>query len=419
MEWSGRARRGGLALLAGLVLCPAQGLAQPLATPRVTHRGLASLTLGLELDRAIGQRVAGNQVSSPLGLQEAFGMLSAGARGRTLDQIVSGLQLAPAGRPLLSTLSRMAADLRHRTAAGPVRLTVANAVWAQAGLPLGASFQTALDRLFGAPPAAPDFRGDPAGAERLINAWAAKATDGQITQVYAPGSLPAATRMVLTDAIDLDAPWLYPFDPSHSAARAFHRLDGSTGAVPTMEADRLDIPYAHGARVQAVELPYADRRLSMVLLVPDRGRFAQVTRTLSAAGVEGLLGRLRTTSVRLVMPKLSITARPPLADVLRSLGVRDAFDAAHADFSGITPGRGFALTAPRQVVTLRVGELGTQAAAVTSGGLEVTSIPRTKVSLSVDRPFLFLIRDRATGTVVFLGRVLDPGTVRARTTPDH
>jgi serpin B len=227
--------------------------------------------------------------------------------------------------------------------------------------------------------------------------------------LFAPGSLDDLTRLVLTNAIFLKARWQQPFDPHDTWPAPFHTLDGGAPKVPTMHHQAVTLPYAQGDGWQAVELAYKGGALAMDVLLPAAGGLASFQRGLAPDRLATMLGTLRPTILELALPKFTFDSTHQLNQTLETLGMPTAFTDG-ADFRGI-----FTISEPLKVQTVvqkahvAVDEEGTTAAAATGMAIQATSlvVPRP-LQLQVDRPFVFLPRDLASGQVLFLGRVTDP-----------
>jgi serpin B len=314
----------------------------------------------------------------------------------------------PPGRlhPAPGALGR---DLNAAGAGGEGRpvLTTVNALWVTPGHPVLPRFIGLLARDHGAPPAALDSAGDPIGARDAINAWGAEQTRGMIPKVLGDTPPDRLTRLLLADAVYLKADWAVPFPAAATAPGAFTTLAGAAIEVPMMRklAPRR---YARLPGLEAVELPYVGGRLSMVALLPARGGLAALERRLDEPTLRRVLRAMALRGVDLSMPRFRLDASMNLIPPLKTLGMRDAFDEGRADLGNISRAERLVINLVKQAATLIVDERGTEAAAVTAVGVGIVSVPVTDVRLALDRPFLFLIRDRATGAVLFMGRVGDP-----------
>jgi serpin B len=379
-------------LLAALVA--ALGALAPAPAAAAADRA-PGLALGLRLQRDL--RPGDDVAVSPVSLQQAFAMVADGARGATRRQILAGLRLGD---------TRTAAAVGRQLAERP-QLRIANAVWAQAGYPLRASFVDRVTRRHGAAPRAVDFASDPDGARRIVNGWAEERTSGRIREVFPPRALTRLTRLVLANALYLKADWERAFHPARTRDEPFHRLQGRPLSVPMMR--RTDAyAWTSDTDLSAVELPYAGGRLAMDVIVPRRGRWGAARRRLTATGVTRILAAMRTSRLALRLPRFTVRSDLDLVGELRRLGVRAALRPGTADLRAMSPrarADGLHVAKVRQKVLVKVDETGTEAAAVTGVGVEAVSAPP---SVTVDSPFVFLIRDRPTGAVVFAGRVMDP-----------
>ncbi|OFW64012.1 MAG: hypothetical protein A2135_03870 [Actinobacteria bacterium RBG_16_67_15] len=265
-----------------------------------------------------------------------------------------------------------------------------------------------LARNYGAGIRLVDFREAAEEARVAINAWVADETNDRITDLIPQGAIDELTRLVLVNAVYLDATWARPFDPEVTFDAPFFRLDGTEVSVATMHAYQMTSQYAAGDGWQAIDLPYTGDELSMVIVVPDSGRFAEVEALIAV----GLLGEVRTALdtaiVDLSLPKFEMRNQLSLVEALRSLGIAQAFDPGVADFTGISTEDQLYVSDVIHEAFIAVDEAGTEAAAATAVIIGTTSLPTDIVSLEIDRPFLFFLQDRTTGAVLFLGRVVDP-----------
>jgi serpin B len=246
----------------------------------------------------------------------------------------------------------------------------------------------------------------PEEARATINRWVEEQTEDRIKDLIPPGVLDALTRLVLTNAIYFKAAWATPFDENMTADGAFTRLDGSQVTVPMMR-DTTSLGYAEGKGYQAVELPYDRYEMSMIILLPAAGQFEGWERSLDEGGVEAILSRLGSRQVALSMPKFRVDSTFSLKDTLSAMGMALPFE-PDADFSGMTGNKDLHISAVMHQAFVAVDEKGTEAAAATAVAMALTSMPTAPVEVKVDRPCVFFIRDIRTGTILFIGRVVDP-----------
>ncbi len=416
-----------LALIFGLGACaPAAPLgndvglaradvARAAADPGDALRAAAAVdAFGLDLYRAIAPGRT-NLVFSPASISLALAMARAGARGVTASEMDAVMHGAAADdhagwlNALDQALATRSETFRDESGKDvPVTLRIANAPFAQAGMPLGKSYLEALAERFGGGLRLVDYERQTERARGLINGWVDAQTEHRIPELLDPGVLTPATRLTLVDAIYLKAAWETPFPVDATTAGTFTRADGSTVQVPFM-ARTASLRYASGSGWRAVEIPYVGGSLAMTIIVPDD--LAAFEPTLSAGTFAAITGALGDTEVALAFPRFGIETKTDLAATLAALGMPSAFD-DRADFSGITTAERLEISDVVHQATIDVDEKGTEAAAATAVVMRATAMPAEPVSLRVDRPFLFALRDVPTGSILFLGRVGDPSIAR-------
>jgi serpin B len=254
-----------------------------------------------------------------------------------------------------------------------------------------------------------DFATDAGAARVTINDWVENQTEGRIKDLIPPGVVNAATRLVLTNAIYFNAAWQHPFESHLTEDGPFYLLDGSELSVPLMLQSE-SFGYAEGEGYQAVELPYDGRQLSMVILLPERGRFGAFEESLSAESMSAVLEALEYQRVTLTLPKFEYESEFGLGQTLAEMGMDAAFS-GEADFSGMTGTRDLFISEVIHKAFVGVDEEGTEAAAATAVVMAETAMQAEEpMVVTVDRPFLFFIRDIETGVILFLGRVVDPSS---------
>ena len=355
------------------------------------------------------QSKGGNLFFSPLSASATLAMASGGARGGTAKEIRSALHLdLPADR-LSAAMGGFVGDLNSAGKDGGFELCVANALWGQKGHEFLPEFLALNKAGYGAGLQTVDFAGDADGACRAINAWVGEQTRDRITGLFAPGSLDKTTRMVLTDAVYFKGGWRNVFEEGRTEPQPFKLGGGLTVQVPMM---RQTDWFAFGASrgYKAVELPYMGGRLAMLVLLPEKGHeLADLEMRLSVRMLKGL--DLESHEVVLGLPRFRLETESRLDAALKSLGMAEAFDVRKADFSGIdgetSPDARLFLGAVVHKAFVDVNEKGTEAVAATgAAACKADGVPPEH--FTADRPFVFLIRDRKTGIVLFLGRVTDP-----------
>ncbi len=374
----------------------------------------ANLAFALDLYHQIASQ-PGNLFYSPYSISQALAMVYGGARGQTEQQMANTLhfslaqeQLHPAFNALSQQLASRASAVKNKGQG--FQLDIANATWGQSGFPFLSSYLDLLAQNYGAGLQTVDFANDPEGARLGINNWVAKQTQDKIKDIVPQGAIDTYTRMVLANAIYFKASWLMPFQKSATQDAPFSTLDGSQVTVPMMSLEMERLNYMKGDGYQAVALPYVDGNVAMLLLVPDGGKFSQFEAYLDTSRLQSILNGLQSTEVNLKMPRFTVESSFSLGDILAKMGMSDAFNASQADFSGMDGQHDLYLSSVLHKAYASVDESGTEAAAATVAIMDLTSImPGEPVSLTIDRPFIFIIYDQPTQSILFTGRITDPG----------
>jgi len=393
---------------------------QRVTSPAVSDADLITLVDGnsafaFDLYQAL-RAADGNLFYSPYSISLALAMTYAGARGETAQQMADTLDfvlpqdsLHPAFNNLDLELARRGEGARGKDGEG-FRLNIVNAIWGQKNFEFLSEFLDLLAKNYGAGLRLLDFVNAPEEARITINNWVSDETEQRIEDLIPQGAIDTLTRLVLTNAIYFNAAWLYPFEEAMTEDGLFYLLDGSEIAVPMMR-QRQDWfkNYAEGYGYQAVELLYDGGELSMVILLPDAGHFEEFEEALDAERMSAIIERLEPRQVALTMPKFEFESDFSLKETLAAMGMPVAFSANDADFSGMADNPDLYIHDVIHKAFVSVDEAGTEAAAATAVVVGVVSMPVDEpVQVTVDRPFIFLIRDIETGAILFVGRVVNP-----------
>jgi serpin B len=371
---------------------------------------IADDAFGTDMYRLLSERAA-DTVFSPVSVAAALRMALCGARGQTAAELAAALHLGGSPDAAAEGLRALAALVSDVTADGAVTFRAPATVWVQAGLPLQPAFTARLREAAAAAVADADFAGAAEEARTQINRVIAEQTEGKITGLLPSGTVDDRTRLVLTSAIYLRAGWAETF-PEQATTDAPFYPDGRDGPGLTVRmmrgtAARL---YLRGDGYQAVVLPYRGGGLAMAVVLPD-GPLAALRPAITAGGMRGLLAGASRYQVTLSLPRFRVEAAFDLVPVLRQLGVTEAFT-RRADFSGITEAERLLINAVAHKAYVDVDEQGTEAAAATAIVFRPTAAFRAppSVTLTVDRPFLFVIIHARTGLPLFVGQVSHPRT---------
>jgi serpin B len=339
-------------------------------------------------------------------------MTYAGARGETEQQIADTLhfvlsqdRLHPAFNSLDLQLASRGEGAKGKDEKG-FRLNIVNAIWGQKDYTFLAGYLDVLAENYGAGLRLLDFVNAPEDSRVTINDWVSDQTEGKIEDLIPQGVIDAMTRLILTNAIYFNAAWLNPFSKDMTHDGTFYLLDGGEVTVPMMSQTE-SFGYAEGKGYQAVELPYDGSELSMVILLPDSGQFESFENSLYTTLVGQIISDLESHQVNLTMPKFEFESEFSLVDTLTEMGMPIAFSAA-ADFSGMTGNYDLTIGDILHKAFVSVDEAGTEAAAATAVVMKLTAAPQEPVEVTVDRPFIFIIRDIETNAVLFVGRVVNP-----------
>ncbi|MCS6835493.1 MAG: serpin family protein [Anaerolineae bacterium] len=357
----------------------------------------------------------GNLFFSPYSIYQALALTYQGAHGTTAQEMAQALGWQDMSLDgLAQDFATLNSDLlaRANRAEGVGELRIANSLWGEQSYAFAEGFLRVLDESFGAPMRLVDFLRASEAARQAINAWVAEQTANKIQDLVPQGAVDETTRLVLANAIYFKDAWFKPFIEGATSDADFFLLGGGSVRVPMMRlSDRLG--YFADEGVQAVELAYSNANFTMLLVVPALESYASWEADFSADDVDAILNAMRVRQVNLGLPRFRVEGEFSLRDALQALGIVSAFDPEQADFSGMRAdaARDLFISAALHKSYIDVNEEGTEAAAATGIIMGVTSaMPDQPIDLTIDRPFVFLIRDRQSGAVLFMGRVLNPAS---------
>ncbi len=387
---------------------------QRITSPQVGASDLQDLVVGdtafaFDLYQALREQ-DGNLFFSPHSISIALAMTYAGARGLTEQEMAETLHYLLSQDRLHAAFNALDQELAKRVqgAAGKegeaFRLNVVNALWGQKDYPFLAQYLDTLAENYGAGMNLVDFINATEASRIAINRWVEDQTEGRIKNLIPRRAVDEYTRLVLTNAIYFNAAWLYAFDKGETRDEFFHLLNDSMTIVPMMHQQGW-FHFTEGDGYQAVELPYDGEELSMVILLPDPGQYEAFESTLSADRLNSILDGLTYQELSLTIPRFEFDSDFSLKETLETMGMPLAFS-DEADFSGMTGNTELRIQDVLHKAFVCVDEDGTEAAASTA--VSMTSGISEPKAVTVDRPFMFLIRDVQTNSILFLGRVLNP-----------
>ena len=365
----------------------------------------------------------GNLFLSPYSISTALAMTYAGARGRTEAEMAMALHfpMTMTARPgakrssglvhnqeqFHTAFGSIVKDLNARGQSGAYELTVANALWGQQGYGFLTEFLDLIKANYDGNLNEVDFVSFPNAARRKINAWVEERTNGKIKDLIPGGVLGPLTRLVLTNAIYFKGNWASQFKPRNTKDSPFTLADGKKINAPLMN-QTAEYKYMQTADFQALELPYVDQELSMIIFLPRKfDALPQFEKTLTTKNLSRWMHKLHKRKVIVSVPKFKMTKQFGLAGVLGEMGMTDAFS-GKADFSGINGKTDLFISAVIHKAYVDVNEEGTEAAAATAVVVGITSVPPQPPVFRADHPFLFLIRDNRSGSILFIGRMMNP-----------
>jgi serine protease inhibitor len=352
----------------------------------------------------------GNLFFSPYSISTALAMTYAGARGDTEKQMGRVLHFDQDQRQIQASFAELQGQLNEAGQQKQIELNIANALWAQKGHPFLPAFLNVARNSYQANVNQADFVTEAEGARARINRWVAQQTKHRINDILPPGSLTDLTRLVLANAIYFKGSWAKPYNRKQTQSEPFHLSAARQVNVPLMHHFD-EVRYTENGDFQAVEFPYQGGQLSMAVLLPrEVDGCGSLEDRLTPALLSRSLGQMRQQRVEIFLPRFKVESAFDLNGTLTRMGMPDAFGPA-ADFSGIDGTRLLFLSGVFHKAWGEVNEEGAEAAAATTvvvGARAVMKPPQPPPIFRADHPFLFLIRDTRSGSVLFLGRLADP-----------
>lgn len=386
-----------------VLLTPCSWGQQPVGVEPSSAEASAMDSFAFHLYRRLAE-AQGNLFFSPFSLETALAMTAAGARGETAAEMEKVLGFGDSGLDHGMFHTRLQALKPSDDSAN--QLNVANALWLQKDFSFLPEYLAFVTRHYGAALSTVDYIENLEGARSTINTWVERQTQEKIKELLKRGVLSSDTRLVLTNAIYFNGKWRHAFDARLTSPQPFH-LNATTRIDVPMMRGKQTVPYASLEGLSLLELPYKGEELSMVIVLPDTTEgLAALERRLTASQWDDWLSHLAPTEVSIALPRFKVTSEFQLDDQLKAMGMQKAFS-SDADFSGMTGERSLAISAVVHKAYADVTEEGTEAAAATAVALEKL-MARPVPTFVADHPFVFMIRERSTATILFLGRLVDP-----------
>jgi len=355
----------------------------------------------------------GNLFFSPESISAAFAMTYAGAHGQTATEMARVFHFTLPPERLHPAIGALLAGMNapHQGYA----LNVADALWAEKDENFLPAYLKLVETNYGAGFHAVDFKSAPDSVRVTINQWVEKQTNKKIQNLLGPGTVTPLSRLILTNAIYFKAAWADQFNKNATENADFHLSVGKTIQAPTMH-NSGGYYYLKGPSFQALLMPYEKDEISMLILLPDSvDGLSALERSLSAGNLEKWTAALSYEHEVIVsLPRFKMTQQFELSSTLEGMGMKTAFDPNSADFSGMTGDKSLVISAAIHKAYIDVDENGTEAAAATAvvmamaTAMQQRTPPPPPIYFTADHPFLFLIRDNASGAILFMGRITDP-----------
>lgn len=407
----------------GIVLLPDPAAAadewQGETSPAVDAIVRGNTEFALDLYRQLAARPdAENLFFSPLSISVALAMTWAGAKGPTADQMAAVLHF-PMDPPVFHiAFGRLESQLNRVSRTDGIELLIANALWLQRDFAFKEDYLRLIREDYSGSLRQVDFQQDSEAARGQINAWVEEKTSGRITDLIPPGMLSQLTRLVLTNAVYFKGVWARPFSPRNTGPMPFtvSTCSPEDADAEGREPEKIEIPamrqtarfaYGENDQLQILRLPYAGDALSMIILLPKTATLCEVTEGLSARQLRQWIDGLREREVEVHLPRFEMNYTAELGPILSEMGMPLAFT-PDADLTGIAEVDDLHISGVIHKAWVQVNEEGTEAAAATGVTVGVTALPAPPPVFRADRPFLFLICDDQTQTILFLGRLVRP-----------
>ncbi len=399
-------------VLLSLILFLAAILSSLAAAP--CDRGITTLATGngtfaISLYKVLGDK-KGNLFFSPYSISTALSMTYLGARGTTAKEMAKTLCFSQPPAELHPAYRALITDLNGRGASGAYELVTANRLWGQKGTAFVPAFLDDEKKYYGSSLEELDFVGSTEKSRHIINRWVEKQTRDKIKHLLQPGVLTKLTRLVLTNAIYFKSAWSEVFKEGMTREEPFFPGRGEKVTVPMMHRTG-HYNYCRTGDAEVALLPYKNNELSMMVILPlEKEGLEKVEQSLSYESVKNTLAKMTDKDLELALPKFKTTSSFSMKETLEKMGMTAPFG-MEADFSGMDGTKSLRISAVIHKAFVDVNENGTEAAAATAVAMTLKGMPsrpKNVIPFKVDHPFIFLIRDNKTGSILFMGRIVNP-----------
>jgi len=344
-----------------------------------------------------------NRFFSPYSIFVALAMTYEGAKEETADELNRLLHFPQQNDTMLCSFGRIYNLLNQKK---DYTLQTANALWIKQGYPFLTEYLVFIEHYYMGKATEVDFS-DPQGSSQLINNWVSEQTYGRITDLVTPGSIDPLTALILTNAIYFKGTWVHEFDHDATIESDFWTSPEETILVPMMHtSSEITCNYTETDDAQIIELPYKGEKVSMIIILPKENNIPSVETMITTSNISSWIQDFNDVSIGVSLPRFTFKTEYSLKDVLIDMGLDVSFT-QDADFSGMTGQKDLTIDKVIHKAFIEVNEEGTEAAAATSVHMVLTSVPQT-MRFIADHPFVFLIYHKETGTILFIGEVIDP-----------
>jgi len=350
----------------------------------------------------------GNLFLSPYSISTALAMTYGGARGNTERQMAKVLHFTLPQNKLHPAYGSLIRGLNERGKVGDYKLTVANRLWAQKGYKFLNSFLQLTEKFYGAGLQLLDFQNALEKSRITINTWIEKKTNGKIKDLIKPGAVNKMTRLVLTNAVYFKGEWQDKFMKESTTKADFH-VSSKKKIKVNMMRNVAHFKYTKCKGFKVLEMPYKGRDISMIVFLPDKiDGVNSLEKSMTAGNIDKCISKLKYARVRLSFPKFKATSSFLLGRTLKGMGMTLPFS-DKADFSGMTKQETVFISEVIHKTYVKVDEAGTEAAAATAVVMAGSAAPSKEPEVfNANHPFVFMIRDNKSGSILFMGRVMKP-----------
>lgn len=360
----------------------------------------------LELYSNISKKEKRNIFFSPLSISSAFIMVYEGADGKTAEEIRSVFHFQEASSKRWKNWELILNEINEK--GKKYELFTANALWVQEGFKILPEYRRVIERYYKGNVSSLDFSGKAENARLEINRWVEEKTNKRIRDLFHPGSLNELTRLVLTNVIYFKGEWLKQFDKNETRDEDFRVSKEKIVKVPMMRitGQNARFNYAETEKLQIIEMDYKGNEFSMIVLLPNKD-IKEIEESLTEENLRNWLKELKEERVDIFFPKFRLNKKYILNENIKDMGAPSAFSPGEADLSRIDGTRELFIQIAVHQAFLEVNEEGTTAGGATGISIGITAVPIKKV-FRADHPFIFIIRDKESENILFIGKVYDP-----------